>query len=230
VTFSCKAILFDLDGVLVDSTAAVERVWRAWAAAHHLDPDHVIELAHGRRSIETVRLLAPHLDANSENIKVETAEIEDKAGVVALPGASDLLRALPAGRFTIVTSATYALAAARLRYANLPVPDRMITADDVVKGKPHPEPYSKGASLLGFAAADCLVFEDTPPGIQAGLLCGMQVIGLATTYPAGELVAAHGIAASLREVKVEFEAEFEAGLLRLNVNTLPHGKDGSRRA
>jgi sugar-phosphatase len=217
VEFFCKGILFDLDGVLVDSTGSVERVWRAWAVSHHLDPNHVVEVAHGRRSIETVRLFAPDLDAQTENTKVETAEIADREGVVALPGASELLRSLPAARFTIVTSATYALAAARLRYANLPVPERMITADDVVRGKPHPEPYSKGASLLGIPASDCLVFEDTPAGIQAGLMCGMQVIALATTYPVGELAAAHAIAASLREV----QAQFESGLLRLNVDTLP---------
>lgn len=206
-----------MDGVLLDSVGSVERVWRSWAVAHQLDPQRVIDMAHGRRSIETVKLVAPHLDAYTENLKVEAAEIADKEGVVALPGAAALIRSLPPDRFTIVTSATYALAAARLGYAGLPAPKRMITADDVIHGKPHPEPYRKGAALLGFAASDCLVVEDTPAGIQAGLGCGMQVIGLATTYPVEELKAAHGIAASLGEIRASFENE----MLRLAVNPMP---------
>src|SRR5215467_5707371 len=114
MTFTAKAILFDMDGVLIDSAPAVERVWRKWALAHGLAPDAVIEQAHGRRSVETIRAVAPHVDAARENVNVEQMEIEDKEGVTALPGALELLRKLPQERFAIVTSATTPLAVARL--------------------------------------------------------------------------------------------------------------------
>ena len=202
--FTCGAILFDLDGVLVDSTSAVERVWRKWALEHHLDPQHVIEHAHGRRSIETIQMVAPELDAAQENLRVERMEIGDKEGVIALPGASELMRYLPKGRFAIVTSATRELAEARLRYADLPAPERLITADDVSSGKPSPEPYLMGAALLGIVPADCLVIEDTPAGVQSARSAGMQVVALSTTYPAHELKAADAVVDSLAEINAKF--------------------------
>ena len=165
--FFAKAILFDMDGVLMDSTPSVERVWRTWAAKHGLDPDRIAPLAHGRRSIETIRAVAPELDAEKENVTVEQLEIDDKEGVTALPGAAGLVAHLPPGRCAIVTSATRPLAVARLGYAGIPVSRHMITADDVIHGKPSPEPFLKGAALLGFAAEDCLVFEDSPAGIAS---------------------------------------------------------------
>lgn len=188
--FICRAILFDLDGVLVDSTPAVARVWGRWATAHDLPPEKVIAHAHGRRSIETIRALAPHIDAEQENRHVEEMEIEDREGVIALPGAARLLSRLPQDRFCIVTSATAALARVRMHVAGLPAPRCVISADDVVQGKPSPEPYLKGAQLLGFAAHDCLVFEDAPAGIVSARAAGMQVIGLPNTYPAEELAGA----------------------------------------
>lgn len=199
--FSAKAILFDMDGVLIDSAPAVERVWRAWASARGLDPVCIVEQAHGRRSIETIRAVAPQLDAEKENVKVEQMEIEDKEGVTALPGAAQLLSTLPPQRFAIVTSATRPLAVARLGYAGLPLPAQMVTADDVIHGKPSPEPYLKGAALAGFAAGDCLVFEDTPAGIASARAAGMRVIALQTTYPASELQAADAVVRSLAEVR-----------------------------
>src|SRR5262249_23033957 len=153
-------VLFDMDGVLIDSAPAVERVWRKWALAHHLDPDRVVAHAHGRRSVETLRAVAPHMDAERENVNVEQMEIDDKDGVTALPGAAVLLHRLPPSRLAVVTSATRPLAAARLGYAGLSIPSHMVTADDVVHGKPSPEPYLKGANVLGFSASDFLVFED----------------------------------------------------------------------
>jgi sugar-phosphatase len=168
MVLSAKAILFDMDGVLIDSAPAVERVWRVWALAHGFDPASVVAQAHGRRSIETIRAVAPAMDAEKENILVEQMEIDDKDGVTALPGAARLLAQLPDDRFAIVTSATRPLAVARLGYASLPVPRHIITADDVVHGKPSPEPYLKGAALLGFAPTDCLVFEDTPARHRLG--------------------------------------------------------------
>ena len=195
-----KAILFDLDGVLVDSTLAVERVWRRWAQQHHLDEEKVLEHAHGRRTIETVRIVAPHLNAEEETLNVERMEIADKEGIVAIPGAPELLRNLPADRYAVVTSATKALATARLRYAGLDVPENFITADDVTEGKPSPEPYLKGATLLNFAPGDCLVFEDTPAGIESARAAGMQVIALSTTYPENELHQADAILKSLKQI------------------------------
>jgi len=199
---SCHAILFDLDGVLVDSTRAVARVWTKWALAHGLSPEFVVEQAHGRRSIETIRAVAPHISAEEENVKVEQMEIADREGVTALPGALELLRAMPPDRMAIVTSATRPLAVARMGYAGLPVPKYMITSGDVVQGKPFPEPYVKGAALLGFAPANCLVVEDTPAGIDAGKKAGMRVVALQTTYPAEQLQAATVIAQSLAKIRL----------------------------
>ncbi|HEX3584787.1 MAG TPA: HAD-IA family hydrolase [Candidatus Angelobacter sp.] len=205
--FSAKAILFDMDGVLIDSAPAVERVWRVWALAHGFDPASVVAQAHGRRSIETIRTVAPAMDAEKENILVEQMEIEDKDGVTALPGAARLLAQLPDECFAIVTSATRPLAVARLGYAGFPVPRYMVTADDVVHGKPSPEPYLKGAALLGFSPTNCLVFEDTPAGIASARASAMQGIALQTTYPAQELQAADAIVASLADVKAEMCGE-----------------------
>jgi sugar-phosphatase len=213
VILSAKAILFDMDGVLMDSTPSVERVWRAWAAKHGLDPEQVARLAHGRRSIETIRQVTPNLDAEKENVIVEHMEINDKEGVTALPGAADLLSRLPPGRFAIVTSATRPLAVARLGYAGIPVPRHVITANDVIHGKPSPEPFLKGAALLGFAPEDCLVFEDSPAGISSARAAGMKAIALQTTYPADRLQAADAIIGSLADVKTtlrhgDIELEF----------------------
>jgi len=203
VILTCKAILFDMDGVLIDSTPAVARTWTIWAIQHGIDPEVAVEKAHGRRSIETIRDLAPDLDAAEENKKVEQMEIEDKEGVVALPGAWELLSSLPSSRFAIVTSATRALARARLGYARLPVPENMICADDVVNGKPSPEPYLKGAELLGFAAKDCIVVEDAPAGIRSSGAAGMRSIAVLTTYPEQDLRQADVIVRSLLELQVE---------------------------
>jgi mannitol-1-/sugar-/sorbitol-6-phosphatase len=207
VIFTCKAILFDLDGVLIDSTPAVARTWTAWAIQHGINPKVAVEKAHGRRSIETVRTLTPDLDAEAENKIVERMEIEDKEGVVALPGARELLASLPPERYAIVTSATRALARARLSYAGLPAPQNMICADDVVNGKPFPEPYLKGAELLGFAPKDCLVIEDAPAGIRSARSAGARVLAVVNTYPAEDLRQADSVTTSLSSVKAEMNGK-----------------------
>jgi len=191
----------------MDSTPSVERVWRTWAAKHGLDPDRIAPLAHGRRSIETIRAVAPELDAEKENVIVEQMEIDDKEGVTALPGAAELLAHLPPDRFAIVTSATRPLAVARLGYAGIPVPRHMITADDVIHGKPSPEPFLKGATVLGFAPEDCLVFEDSPAGIASARSAGMKAIALQTTYSADQLQTANAIIANLADVQATFRDE-----------------------
>jgi mannitol-1-/sugar-/sorbitol-6-phosphatase len=204
VTFTCKAFLFDLDGVLVDSTRSVARIWKQWALDHNLDPGLVVAHAHGRRSIEIIRQFAPQLDAEQENHNVENMEITDTEGIVAIPGALEFLRRLPPDRFSVVTSATRPLARARLQYAGFPSPQNSVTAEDVVNGKPHPDPYLKGAASLNVAPADCVVFEDTPAGIQAGKNAGMQVVAFTTTRPAEELKMADAIVPSFNGLKVEF--------------------------
>jgi mannitol-1-/sugar-/sorbitol-6-phosphatase len=186
----CSALLFDLDGVLIDSTPAVTRVWTQWAMAHGFDPDDVVRKAHGRPSIATIRDYLPHGDYEAENREVERRELEDLEGVVTLPGARELLGTLPGGRWTVVTSCTRPLAEVRLRAAGLPVPKRLVTCDDVKNGKPDPEPYLKGASLLGVSAGDCIVVEDAPAGIRAGKAAGARVIACRTAVSESELEAA----------------------------------------
>jgi mannitol-1-/sugar-/sorbitol-6-phosphatase len=151
LTIFCAGLLFDLDGVLISSMPAVERVWRQWAVEHGFDPEEVVRRAHGRPSLSTVRDFLPGADYELENREVERREIADTAGIAPLPGAVQLLQQLPQGRWTIVTSCTRPLAVVRLRAANLPLPEQCITASDIVNGKPHPEPYLKGAAMLGFA-------------------------------------------------------------------------------
>jgi sugar-phosphatase len=186
----CKAMLFDLDGVLIDSTRAVARVWHQWAIEHGFDPEEVIARAHGRPSLTTVREYLPNADHAAENSEVERREREDLEGVILLPGSAQLLNQLPTDRWTIVTSCTRPLAETRLRAAGLPIPERMITSSDIKNGKPHPEPYLKGASVLGFSAADCVVVEDVPAGIRAGKASGARVIAFRTTVKDPELLAA----------------------------------------
>lgn len=190
VNIRCRALLFDLDGVLIDSTPAVSRVWRGWALEHGFDAQEVVRRAHGRPSLVTVCEYLPHADHLAENREVERREMEDLEGVVPLPGALALLNALPPDRWTIVTSCTRALAEVRLRAAGLPVPSRLVTSQDVTRSKPDPEPFQKGAVILGFAAADCLVLEDSPAGIRAGKAAGARVLALRAIAPDSELAAA----------------------------------------
>lgn len=186
----CSALLFDLDGVLINSTPAVARVWRRWAIEHGFNPEEVVARAHGRPSLTTVSEYLPNSDRHAENREVERREIEDLEGVVPLPGALDLLESLPPDRWTIVTSCTRPLAEVRIRAAGLPLPPKMITSTDITHGKPHPEPYLKGASLLGVAAKDCIVLEDVPAGVRAGKASGARVIAFTSTVEEPALRAA----------------------------------------
>ncbi len=188
---TCKALLFDMDGVLIDSTPAVTRVWRKWAEEHGLDPAHVAFIAQGRPSLTTIRELLPNADHVAENRIVEQREIADIEGVVAMRGARALLAALPADRWALVTSSTRPLAEVRLRAAGLAMPRHVVTGTDIIRGKPHPEPFLKGAEQLRVAPADCIVVEDTAAGITAGKAAGCRVIALRTTMPEDVLRAAH---------------------------------------
>lgn len=189
IEFDCAAILFDLDGVLVDSTRSVERQWRAWAREQGIDGDRVANVSHGVRAIEVVR-------------KLESREADDRDGVTVMPGAIDLVRAIPDGRWCVVTSGTRHLATARLQLAGIPLPNVLVTADDVTRGKPHPEPYLKGAQLLGVNPIECLVIEDAPAGIQSARAGGMKAIGLTSTYPASALTQAKLVIKSLAQIQI----------------------------
>jgi mannitol-1-/sugar-/sorbitol-6-phosphatase len=190
---ACGGVLFDLDGVLVDSTPTVARCWTKWSLRHSFEPEEVVRKAHGRPSIATMRELLPALSESEHqaaNSEMEKWEIEDLDGVVPLPGALELLQALPAERWAIVTSCTRPLAEVRIRAAGLPMPRHLVTAADVQQGKPDPEPYLKGAERLGLAPQDCVVMEDAPAGIRAGKAAQASVIAVRTTASDAELSAA----------------------------------------
>jgi sugar-phosphatase len=211
----CRGILFDLDGVLVDSTPAVARVWAGWAREHGFDPDEVVRQAHGRPSISTIRELLPNGDHAAEDREVERREIADVDGIIPLPGAMELLRALPLEGWAIVTSCTRALAGVRIAAAGLPLPKRLVTSTDVRRGKPDPEPYLTGARILGVDAADCVVIEDAPAGIRAGKAAGARVLALRTTSTDMELqeAGANWVVNNCADLFVESAANGEEFLL-----------------
>jgi sugar-phosphatase len=219
---SCSAILFDLDGVLVDSTRAVDREWREWAARKGVNGDAVMAVAHGVRTIEVIRRVAPHLDAEAEAAAIENHEAHDQRGVAVMPGALELVRSIPEGRWGVVTSGSKLLAANRLLYCGLPVPQVLVTSDDVTQGKPHPEPYLRGAKGLAIRPAECLVIEDAPAGIQSARAAGMTVIGLASTYAAEKLAEADAVVSELRRIEVSAKASdpsfIEEGDVYVNLN------------
>jgi len=198
----CKAILFDLDGVLVNSAECVERAWRGWSARHGLNADDVIAIAHGRRTVETVRAVAPHLDVLNEVTALELQEGMTSEGVYEIDGARELIARLPPNRWAIVTSGTRAIASFRLNLVGIPIPRVMVCADEISHGKPHPEGYLTAASGLGFKPEECVVIEDTPPGIEAAHAGGMRAIAIAATYPREQLMLADAIVDRLADLKV----------------------------
>ncbi|MGD0631903.1 MAG: HAD-IA family hydrolase [Terracidiphilus sp.] len=202
VTIRCKGILFDMDGILISSLGSVERSWTKWALMRGVDPVHACRIAHGCRSIETVAILRPDLDAATENLIIENLEIEDTDGVAVLPGVLELLAKLPRDRWTVVTSATEPLARVRLAAGDIPVPDRIVTAESVSEGKPHPAPYLAGAALLGFAPEECVVLEDAASGVKAGRAAGCIVIATTFSHSVESLAPAHYLIEDLTGVEV----------------------------
>ena len=197
-----KGILFDMDGVLVSSIGSVERSWAKWSVLHGLDPVETVKRAHGRRSIDSVRAIRPDLDADAENKKIEDWEVEDTEGVEAVAGVCNFIKRLPSGSWTIVTSATRRLAEVRLGAAGITPPEKWITSDMVMNGKPDPEPYRKGVELLGLAPEDCLVIEDAESGATAGKAAGCRVLGTTFSHSIEDLKAADWIVDSLEHVNV----------------------------
>jgi sugar-phosphatase len=184
---SCRAILFDLDGVLADSRRVVEGVWKKWGALKGIDPAPFLAIAHGRRTSEILRAVAPHLDIAAETARLDRMEEFETEGLVPIPGARDFVASLPDGRWGVVTSGHRKCAEFRLRHVGIRIPRVFITGDMVKRGKPDPEGYLTGAERLGFPPADVVVFEDAPPGLAAARAAGMRVVGVLTTHPAEAL-------------------------------------------
>jgi sugar-phosphatase len=218
VTVECAGLLFDNDGVIVDSTPSVNRSWRRFAAAYGVPNAALVEIAHGTRAVDIMQTLVPGID-QVEGLKlIDAIELADLGDVKILPGVKQLLESLPKDRWTIVSSATAALLAARLNVAGVPLPDRMVSGDQVTKGKPDPEPYLKGAENLGFHAADCVVIEDAPSGVKAGKAAGCRVLGMVETHTAEQLreAGADWVVASMEDVAAGVVGDG----LRLELRTL----------
>ncbi|MBP5939892.1 HAD-IA family hydrolase [Streptomyces acidiscabies] len=207
VVIDARALLLDMDGTLVNSDAVVERIWRRWAETHGLDGDEVMQVVHGRQGHASMAVLLPDrpVEQNlADNARMLAQETADTDGVVPIPGAPDFLTALAGVPHALVTSADVPLSTARMAAAGLPLPALRITAESVGASKPDPEGFLKAAAELGIAPADCVVFEDSGAGIQAGKAAGMRVVGV------GERAAAHPadvVVRDLREIAVEVTAD-----------------------
>ncbi|MBT9332919.1 HAD-IA family hydrolase [Paracidobacterium acidisoli] len=209
-----RGILFDMDGVLVSSIGSVERSWTKWAAMRGIDPAFAIHTAHGRRAIESVRFLRPDLDDDAELKIIEDFEVADAEDVNILDGVREIITALPQKYWTVVTSATERLARSRMAHGGVPVPERIVTADMVTYGKPNPEPYLRGAEILGVPPSECLVIEDAASGAKAGHAAGCKVLATLFSHSLESLTAADWIVPSLKDVRVRVigdavEVEFE---------------------
>jgi sugar-phosphatase len=207
VRVAAKGILFDMDGVLVSSIGSAVRCWRRWAELYNVPGAGSFDLPHGVRSIDIVKMLRPDIDPEEGQRVIEDMEVEDVADLKVLPGVKALLEGLPQERWAIVTSATRRLLLARLNAAGLPVPERIISAEMVERGKPDPEPYRRGAELLGFRPAECVVIEDAPSGVGAGKAAGCRVLGVLGTNSAAELHEAEWVIESLEGLNVSVSAD-----------------------
>lgn len=187
INLTCKAVLFDMDGTLVDSTSVVERAWDCWAVRHGIPLEAVLSFSHGRPTVATMEHFLPGRDHAAELEEMARFEETQLEGITAVPGAGQVLHALQNHPWAIVTSAWRALAEARVIAVGLPLPRVIVPVDEIRNGKPHPEGFLKAAGRLRVAPEECLVFEDTRPGIEAGLSAGMQVVGLLTTATAHQL-------------------------------------------
>jgi sugar-phosphatase len=207
VCVETKGILFDMDGVLISSIGSVLRCWKRWAEMYKVPDPQNFEFPHGVRAIEMIKQLRPDIDPYEGLRVIEDMEIEDVEDLKVLPGVRTLLEGLPPERWAIVTSATRRLLLGRLKHAGLPLPERIISADDVKRGKPDPEPYIKGAALLGFASQDCVVVEDAPAGVGAGKAAGSRVLAVLGTHTTEELRGADWVAPSLEGLTVVATAD-----------------------
>jgi sugar-phosphatase len=209
VSVRCKAVLFDMDGTLVDSTQVVKRAWGGWAVRHNLPLQDVLSFSHGRPTIATLEHFLPGRDHSEELDELARFEETQTEGITAVPGAAEVLHTLQKQSYpwAIVTSAWKKLTETRVIAAGLPLPRVIVPVDEIRNGKPDPEGFLRAAEQLGVAPEECIVFEDTRPGIDAGLGAGMQVVGLLTTYSAQEL-RHHPLIGDFRDVAIRPEGEF----------------------
>ncbi len=204
-----------MDGTVLNSIAAAERIWSAWAERHGVDVETFLPTIHGARAIDTInRLNLPGVDAEAQAAFITQAEIEDVEGIVEIPGAAAFLNSLPADRWAMVTSAPRALALRRMAAAGIAAPAVMITAQDVKAGKPDPAGYLLAAKRLGLEPRDCLIFEDAAVGIQAAEAAGSPLMIITTTHQ-HPLETAHATLASYADIRVEVD---NAGQLHLQRN------------
>jgi len=202
ISVETKGLLFDMDGVLVSSIGSVVRCWRRWAQIYNVPNADTYTVPHGMRALEIVKSLRPDIDPQEGLRVIEDMEIEDMADLKVLPGVKKLLESLPLERWAIVTSATRRLLLGRLEAAGLPIPERIISGDMVERGKPDPEPYRRGAALLDLRPEDCIVVEDAPSGVGAGVAAGCRVLGVLGTHSLEELEGAEWVAPSLENIAV----------------------------
>lgn len=205
---SVRGILFDMDGVLISSIGSVERSWTKWAEMRGVDPALAIKTAHGRRAIETAKILRPDLDDAEELRLIEEIEVADGVGLAVLEGVQGILGSLPADRWTVVTSATTRLALSRLEQAGIRHPEHIVTADMVAKGKPDPAPYRMGAAVLGLKPDECLVIEDSASGALAGHAAGCKVLATLFSHSLESLAAADWVVKSLKDVQVSVAGDW----------------------
>jgi len=203
--WTCAALLFDMDGTLVDSTAVVERAWGWWAERHHLPLLDVLAFSHGRPTRDTMEHFRPGIEVGAEAEEMERYEENQTDGILAVAGAKQAMVAARKGAWGVVTSAQRLLAERRLKTAGLPVPDVLVPVDEIERGKPDPEGYLKAAKLLRVAPDRCVVFEDTRPGIEAAEAAGMRAIGLITTFPA-EILGCEWTIRDFRDIHFEHSA------------------------
>ena len=211
MTIEVRGLLFDMDGVLIDSTHSDEQAWTHWAKFHGME-DFPLRSTHGRRALDTLREVRPDLDEVAELERLEGFDSTAVNAVELLAGVERLIASLPSKSWTVVTSAPERMMRRRLGRAGLNLPEQVVTADKVTNGKPHPEPYLAGARLLGFEPADCLVIEDAPAGIRAGKAAGCRVLGVVGSHREEELTEADWLVQSLEDVTVEVS---EGGYLRV---------------
>jgi sugar-phosphatase len=205
-----SAVLFDLDGVLVESRESTERVWLDWAQKNSIEVGALRSAMHGVRSADVVRALRPDLDAAAEAGEIERRQAEDVGGLAAIPGAAAALGALKGDRLAVVTSGTRPLALARLAAVGIEPPAVMVFAGDVERGKPDPEGYLTAARRLGVDPTEALVVEDAPPGIEAAKAAGMAAVGVTSTHAREELAEADVVIETLEALPELLETQFDA--------------------
>ncbi|MDR3791835.1 MAG: HAD-IA family hydrolase [Terracidiphilus sp.] len=211
VEIGCKGVLFDSDGILISSIGSVDRSWTRYCEMRGVEPERALRIVHGCRASDTLRRVRPELKDEEEIARelkiIEDFEVEDNEDLRVLPGVLELIRALPVGRWTVVTSATDRLVRVRLAVGGIPVPERIVTGDDVSLGKPHPDPYLAGAKLIGVRPEECVVFEDAASGVRAGKAAGCTVVATTFSHPLEQLAEADYRVEDLSGVRVEAKAD-----------------------